>query len=217
MTVEALRTAYNDLSALVNSLDEAASWKPTTCVGWTVRDLVQHLLADAQRALVALGTPARGPADKDAVTYWLDSPGAPDADSRGIRATRTIASQWHLDYLAATYCETAAAVVTLAGRAAPDDLVATQGHVLSVDDLLDTLLVEAAIHHLDMTVELEDQGPCPELIAVTRRSLDGLLGRATPADWDAEQWVQAATGRGDLTAEQREYLGRDIDRLPLIR
>jgi hypothetical protein len=54
---------------------------------------------------------ATDPADKDAATYWPDSPGAPDPDSPGIRATRTMASQWRLDYLTATYSEMAAAVV----------------------------------------------------------------------------------------------------------
>lgn len=127
MTLDALRIAYGDLGALATSLDEVNSWRPTGCAGWTVRDLVQHVLSDAQRALVALATPAAGPADKDATTYWLDSPGAPDSDSRAIRATRTMASQWNLNYLTATYAETAAAVVTVAASATPADLVSTQG------------------------------------------------------------------------------------------
>lgn len=99
MTLVAQRSAYADLTELACSLDEGASWRSTACAGWTVRDLFQHLLNDAQRALVALATPAEGPADQDATTYWLDSPGAPDSESRGIRATRTMASQWRLDHL----------------------------------------------------------------------------------------------------------------------
>lgn len=217
MKLDALRIAYGDLTALATSLDEAASWRPTGCAGWAVRDLVHHLLGDAQRALVALATPAAGPADKDATTYWITAPGAPDADSRGIRASRTMASQWRLDFLTASYAETAAAVLTLAGRAAPEDLIATQGHVLSVADLLATLVVEAAIHHLDLTVDLDRAGPRPEPVAVTRATLDALLGRPTPAEWDDEQWLRAATGRADLTDEQRDYLGPDAERLPLLR
>jgi Mycothiol maleylpyruvate isomerase N-terminal domain len=159
VNLEALRIAYGDLAALAVSLDEAASWRPTACAGWAVRDLVHHLLGDTQRALVALATPASGPAD----------------------------------------------------------LVATQGHVLSVDDLLATLVVEATIHHLDMTVDLDSAGPRPEPVAITRATLDALLGRPTPEGWDSEQWVRAATGRAELTDEQRSYLGSDADRLPLLR
>jgi hypothetical protein len=128
-----------------------------------------------------------------------------------------MASQWRLDFLTASYAETAAAVLTLAARAAPDDLIATQGHVLSVDDLLATLVVEATIHHLDLTVCLDSPGPRPEPVAVTRATVDALLGRPTPAAWNSEQWLRAATGRAELTEEQREYLGPDVGRLPLLR
>jgi hypothetical protein len=78
MTTEhdALRRAYGDLAHIAEGLDEMASWQPTRCAGWAVRDLVFHLLGDAQRALVALASPAAGPADRDAVTYWLDAPEA---------------------------------------------------------------------------------------------------------------------------------------------
>jgi len=214
---DALRIAYSDLAAFAVSLDQDASWHPTACAGWAVRDLVHHLLGDAQRALVALATPASGPVDRNATTYWLDSPGAPDADSRGIRASRTMASQWRLGSLTATFAETATAVVTLAERAAPDDLVATQGHVLRVDDLLGTLVVEATIHHLDMTTHFDSVGPQFEPVAITRATLDGLLGRPTPDAWSSKHWVRAATGRAELTEEQRSFLGLDIDRLPLLR
>jgi len=111
-SLDALRVAYGDLAALAVALDEQGSWRPTGCTGWCVRDIVHHLLGDAQRALVALATPAAGRADRTSATYWTDSPGAPDEDSRGIRATRTMASQWSLKYLTATYAETASAVIT---------------------------------------------------------------------------------------------------------
>jgi hypothetical protein len=220
VNLDALRIAYGDLAALAVSLDEAASWRPTGCAGWAVRDLVHHLLGDAQRALVALATPAAGPADRDATTYWLDAPGAPgapDAESRGIRAGRTMASQWRLDFLTASYAETAAAVLVSAERVAPDDLVATQGHVLSVADLVSTLVVEATVHHLDLTVDLDRAGPRAEPVGVTRATLDALLGRPAPGSWDSEQWLRAATGRTDLTEVQRGYLGPDVERLPLLR
>jgi hypothetical protein len=76
-SLEALDAAYGDLSNVIGSLDEAASWRSTRCTGWVVRDLVFHLLGDAQRGLVALATPADRPADRDAISYWIDAPGAP--------------------------------------------------------------------------------------------------------------------------------------------
>ncbi len=216
-SLDALRGAYGDLAALAVALDEQGSWRPTGCTGWCVRDIVHHLLGDAQRALVALATPAAGRADRTSATYWTDSPGAPDEDSRGIRATRTMASQWSLRYLTATYAETASAVITLAERAAPNDLIATQGHVLTVDDLLATLVVEATIHHLDITVDVDAPGPGRKPVEVTLSTLTRLLGRATPDTWSSYEWMRSATGRGEITSEQRRYLGDDVDRLPLLQ
>jgi len=128
-----------------------------------------------------------------------------------------MASQWRLDFLTAGYAETAAAVLVSAERVTPEQLVATQGHVLSVTDLVDTLVVEATVHHLDLIVDLDRPGPRPEPVAVTRATLDALLGRRTPAAWDGEQWLRAATGRAAPTEEQRAYLGPDAERLPLLR
>src|SRR5262249_30999249 len=70
----ALRVAYGDLTVLAASLTEEDSWLPTGCRGWVMRDLVLHLLSDAQRGLVALATPSDEPPDRDAVTYWVDAP-----------------------------------------------------------------------------------------------------------------------------------------------
>ena len=214
---EALDAAYGGLSDLIVSLDEDQSWKNTRCRGWVVRDLILHLLGDAQRGLVALARPGRQPPDKDAVTYWVDAPGAPDPESRGIRALRSMASQSSLGYLTSTYAETAAAVRALARRTSPEMTVATQGHILRVDDFLATLVVEAAVHHLDLILELDDAGPPEAALAVVRTTLDGLLGRPTPTGWSAAEWALVATGRTAPEEEHRVALGADVVRLPLLR
>ena len=64
---------------MIEPLDDATGWQPTRCAGWTVRDLVYHLVGDAQRALVAVHTPTAAEADVDAVTYWANwKPGTPE-------------------------------------------------------------------------------------------------------------------------------------------
>ena len=219
--VDRLRAAYTDLSAVAQSLDEPASWAPTGCAGWAARDLVYHLLTDAQRALVALGTPAAAPADRDRVSYWSDFSGPvddhADPDSRGLRATRTMASAWKLSAVVDTYVETTRAVVVLADRAEGDALVATQGHVLRVDDLLDTLVVEAGLHHLDLVVALDRPGPGASTLAAVRATLDARLGRPSPAEWDDATWARLATGRAALDVDAAALLGDAAPRLPLIR
>jgi hypothetical protein len=212
----ALRIAYSDLSTIAASLDEQDSWLATRCDGWVVRDLLLHLLGDAQRGLVALATPAAGPADRDAVTYWADAPSGHDPEFRELRAQRTIASAWGLGPLVRSFIETTRAVVSLAGWTPPDALVATQDHVLRADDLVTTLAVEAAVHHLDLVLDLPRPGPRPEPLSLVRRTLDDLLGYRAPDDWSDESWALLGTGRVPPGGRERRALGAEVVRLPLL-
>lgn len=56
-SLDLLVEAYRPLRALAESVDEDLGWTPSLLPGWTVRDLLMHLLTDCQRALVAIGTP----------------------------------------------------------------------------------------------------------------------------------------------------------------
>ena len=212
----ALRIAYSDLTTIAATLDEHDAWQPTRCAGWAVRDLLVHLLGDVQRGLVALATPAAGPADRDAVSYWAGASGIDDPEFRELRAQRTIASAWALGPLARTFGDTSRAVVTLAERSSPDALVAAQDHVMRVDDLVTTLAVEAAVHHLDLVVALGRPGPRAEPLAQVRRTLDGLLGRPAPAEWSDEWWALVGTGREPLGGRERRELGAEAALLPLL-
>jgi hypothetical protein len=141
-----LTTAYGDLAAVLSSLTVEEGWQPTGCAGWTPVDLGFHLLSDARRALVALNTPAPGPVDTDAVSYWTAwRPPAP-GDEEELWSTRIAASvHGGLRGIAGRYTETTAAVLVAAGRVDLDDPVGTQGRVLTGSDLLSTLTVEAAV------------------------------------------------------------------------
>jgi uncharacterized protein (TIGR03083 family) len=213
-----LRDAYAALAAVVAPLGEEEAWLPTDCAGWAVGDLVHHLLTDAQRALVALHTPAAGPPDRDAVTYWRDWAPDPVGAAHELRRTRVAASTFPgFGSLRELYLETAAATVTAASVADPERRVATQGHVLTAGDLLTTLGVEATVHHLDLTRALPTApGPSPAGLTAVRVTLDGLLGRPVPLDWSDEHYARAATGRTPLTEAERRALGPDAVRVPLF-
>lgn len=216
---DALATAYGDLIDIARALDQDMAWLPTGCAGWAVGDLLLHLLFDTQRGLVALATPADGPVDRDAVTYWADFQGPPTNDPKGrqTRALRTMAATWPLRDLVRTYTETAEAVVVLARRTSSEALITTQRHVLRAADLISTLVVEAAIHHLDLADAVRSDGPAPGPLAVVRRTLDDLLGHPAPAEWDDRDWALLATGRRRPNATEMELLGPDAARLPLLR
>jgi hypothetical protein len=215
--VDTLRVAYGDLAEVVTRLSDDDGWRPTGCAGWCVRDLVQHHLLDGQRALVALGTPAGRPPDVDAVSYW--APWQPGTDDAALhrRQVRIMSGVWsRLEGLARIYAETLRAVLVLADRSEPATVVATQGHALTVEDLLRTLAVEAAVHHLDLVAHLDAPGPGAAPLRAVRATLDGLLGTPGPAGWADERWAVVGTGRADPTPAELAELGPAAGRLPLF-
>ena len=209
---QACRAAYSELLTLLPTVDDDVGWRPTLCAGWSVRDLLFHLLCDAQRALVALHTPAQGPTDADAVTYWGSwQPGTPGA-AAGLRGIRTVASAWtSVVSIADLYDETVRAVLVSAEERTAGELVRTQGKVLTVGSLLSTLAVEATVHHLDLGLGQ----PTPLGLAEVRRTLDGLLGEPAPID-DDTRYALVGTGRAPLTDAERRAIGPLSDRLPLF-
>ena len=218
--VEALDRAYRGISAVTGQLSAHDLLASTGCHGWVVADLLFHQLCDAQRALVTLATPVPGPPDRDAVTYWPGFAAAADDPTPAAWWVRRSASAFRDGSGAvALWLETAPAAVRLAGRADPDGCVATQGFVLAVPDFLTTLVTEAVIHHLDLTVQLSGApAPDPVAVALAERTLDGLLGSATsrPSTWTGEEYLRKATGRLDLSEADRRALGPAVDRFPLL-
>ena len=65
-----LREVYAGVTAAVEPLAGRDLARPTRAARWDVAALLQHLLMDAQRALVALSTPRDDEATVDEVTYW---------------------------------------------------------------------------------------------------------------------------------------------------
>ena len=211
-----LTAAYTPLLAFADDVDEDLGWTPTELPGWTTRDLIFHLAGDAQRALVALATPAAGEPDTDEVTYWAPwRPGSPQAQD-GLRGTRIMASAWSsVRGPAELYAETARAVLVAAGRAEAADVVRTQGRTLTVAALLHTLAVEAAVHHLDLAPVLPDP-PAATVMVEVRRVLTGLLGAELPEEWDDVTAVRTGTGRRPLAPADRASLADKAELFPLF-
>ncbi len=65
-----LGTTYDAVTAHVSGLPPERLEEPSRAAAGNVRQLLFHLLLDAQRALVTFATPADGEPDVDEVTYW---------------------------------------------------------------------------------------------------------------------------------------------------
>jgi len=212
-----LQSMYALISHTVRDPENGQLDQATRAGAWTVRELLFHLLLDAQRALVAFSTPADGPADVDNVTYWR--PFRP-ANGDGGRAhaeyvTRAAAAYSSSEVLVDQWTETSTAAAW-AARKDRFGTVSTQGHRLRSADLIDTLVVEATIHYLDLTLNLEAPSVPAEALERVRNVLDGLLGTLLPMEWDDVEYVLKGTGRVALTPVDRDYLGDLALKIPLL-
>ncbi|MEU4780891.1 maleylpyruvate isomerase N-terminal domain-containing protein [Micromonospora sp. NPDC023633] len=218
-----LAQAYDGITRVVADLDDADLQRPTRCRGWLVADLLFHVLCDAQRALVALASPAEGPPDVDDVSYWRAFPPGEDEDGDGARhawwARRSAAAFDRPSGIVRRWADTAPAAVRAASAADPDGHVTTQGHVLRVPDLLATLTTEAVVHHLDLVLDLPD-APLPGALAsrVAVATMDGLLSddAVRPAAWSDAEYLLKATGRVPLTDRDQLELGEVAGWFPLL-
>ncbi len=219
-SADLLSRAYGQVSSLVTGLDPADFGRASGASGWSVLDVLYHLLLDAQRALVTYASPTTDPVDVDAVGYWR--PFRPDVDVTGAAAharfVRTAAAAYASpSSLVGQWVDTADAAAR-ASRAAPAaGRVRTQGHVLEMPAFTSTLVVEAAVHHLDLVAHLPAaSAPDPVVLSHTREVLELLAGGPLPATWSDRQAVLIGTGRALLSDQDHQLHAELHDRLPLL-
>lgn len=207
--------SVRDLAAM---LTDEQLLRPSRAAAWTVGDVLCHVHLGAQELLVVLTQRTDRPADTDFVAYWRPwQPGGAAVDAHA-RFVRNLAAAYTAPTGLVTHMTpTLDACIRRASEVEVDRRLAWQGRVLPVGDLLATWTVEFAVHHLDITVELQD-APAPPLTALrlAAETLDRLLGEPAPTDWTVTEHVLKGTGRGPLSAEDRRVLGSLAARFPLL-
>jgi Mycothiol maleylpyruvate isomerase N-terminal domain len=220
--VDRLAAIYGQITEIADSLTPASGMLPSRCAAWTAQDVLYHQLLDARRALIAFATSSDAEPDVDGVTYWKPfgasegGPAAPGGDgaARHARHVRIAAAAYEVPMLAGEWRETSAAAVR-AALACPHEAVATQGHTLATASFIDTLVVEAAVHYLDLTVSMPAAPAADQAsLALVREVLAGLAGRPMPTHWDDETAALKGTGRLPVTEEENATLGAGM--LPLL-
>jgi uncharacterized protein (TIGR03083 family) len=214
----ALTETYRAVTATVSALSEDGWARPSRCHGWSVRDVVFHLLLDPQRALVAFASPTVESATTDFVAYWrLYQPGTEEANRHAEFVRRSAAAYRRPSLIGEIWAETSEAALRAAAASPPSGRVETQHLVITVPDFLATLTVEAALHHLDLTVNLDHPPPVPPAaLEIVRATLDGLSGTGLGAAWDGETYALKGTGRMELDEDDRRRLGALHGRFPLL-
>lgn len=204
----ALRTAVAELSD-----DDFA--RPSGCTGWLVRDLVCHLVIDAQDVLITLATPADTEPTRDAVTYWdvVEAPTGDDPlDALTVRLAAAYEEPWllkfHLD-------DVGSAAGRAAGLADPSARVGTRDQVLTAGDYLCAYVLEWTLHHLDLIAHIPDAAPPPaEGLAASRELLEKIVGVEFPRSFTDSDALLTGTGRRAPTEAEKAALGELAGRLP---
>ncbi|MFE6273248.1 maleylpyruvate isomerase N-terminal domain-containing protein [Streptomyces goshikiensis] len=207
----ALRTAVADLC-------DQDFEQPSGCAGWLVRDLVCHLVIDAQDVLITLATPVEAEPTVDAVTYWNVDDRPPTGQDPLDALTVRLAAAYEDPHLLRFHLDD---VGSAAGRAAaladPGARVGTRGEVLTVADYLDAYVLEWTLHHLDLTAHLPAvAGPPAEGTARSRAMLETITGAAFPASFTDTDALLVGTGRRAPTGAERAALGALAERLPFV-
>ncbi|AGP59919.1 maleylpyruvate isomerase [Streptomyces rapamycinicus NRRL 5491] len=192
--------------------------RPSGCAGWLVRDLVCHLVIDAQDVLITLVTPSDAEPTRDAVTYWevADTPPTGDdpLDALIVRLAAAYEDpgllKFHLD-------DVGSAAGRAAGLADPALRVGTRDVVLTAADYLSAYVMEWTLHHLDLIAHVPGAADPPaESLAGAREMLERIAGAAFPASWSDRDTLLVGTGRRAPTAEERADLGDLAAKLPLV-
>ncbi|MEU5978387.1 maleylpyruvate isomerase N-terminal domain-containing protein [Streptomyces sp. NPDC047315] len=207
----ALRTAVADLS------DEDLA-RPSGCAGWLVRDLVCHLVIDAQDVLITLVTPTEAATTRTAASYWEVADAPPSGDDPLDALTVRLAAAYGEPWLLKFHLDD---VGSAAGRAAeladPALRVSTRDVVLTAGDYLHAYVMEWTLHHLDLVAHLpKAPRPPAEALAGARALLEEIADAAFPASWTDEDALLVGTGRRAATPEENAELAAAGVRIPLV-
>jgi hypothetical protein len=216
--VDQFSQSLTSLLTAVANLPDLAFAEPSGCSGWLVRDLVCHLIVDAQDVLITLVTPAQPPPTRDAVTYWEIATAPPTGDDPLDALTVRLAAAYEDPGLLKFHLDDVGAA---AGRAArlcdPASLVGTRDQVLTAADYLSAYVVEWTLHHLDLIAHIPTAAKPPaQGLAAARRTLEAIAGTPFPEAFSDEDVLLVGTGRRGANEAERALLGGLAADLPFI-
>jgi hypothetical protein len=215
--VDLFSRSWTALRTAVAEIPDEDFERPSGCTGWLVRDLVCHLVIDAQDVLITLVTPAEAEPTVDAVTYWNLVEPPTGEDPLDALIPRLAAAYGEPRWLRFHLDDVGSAAGRAATLADPSVRVSTRDEVLTVGDYLSAYVLEWTLHHLDLIAHLPSApAPPAESLAAARASLEKIAGTAFPASFSDEDALLAGTGRRTPTDAQKAALGDLAARLPLV-
>lgn len=206
------------MRAAVAELPDEDFAQPSGCSGWLVRDLVCHLVIDAQDVLITLVTPAETEPTRDAVTYWDVAESPPTGDDPLDALIVRLAAAYQEPRLLKFHLDDVGSAAGRAAELADTGLrVGTRDEVLTAGDYLCAYVLEWTLHHLDLVAHLPHAAQPPaEGLARSREMLEKIAGAAFPASFSDKDALLVGTGRRPPTDAESAALGELAARLPLV-
>ena len=210
--------SWTALRAAVAALEDQDFAQPSGCAGWLVRDLVCHLIIDAQDVLITLATPTDAEPTRNAVTYWDIAHEPPSGDDPLDALIVRLAAAYEEPRLLKFHLDDVGAA---AGRAAeladPHRRLATRDQVLTTVDYLSAYVMEWTLHHLDLVAYLPAvAGPPARGLVRSREMLERIAGTAFPTSFTDTDALLVGTGRRAPTDAEKTGLGELATKLPFI-
>ena len=205
------------MRAAVAELPDEDFERPSGCTGWLVRDLVCHLVIDAQDVLITLVTPAETEPTVDSVSYWNLVEPPTGEDPLDALIPRLAAAYGEPRWLKFHLDDVGSAAGRAAELADPAARVSTRDEVLTVGDYLSAYVLEWTLHHLDLIAHLPSAAQPPaETLAAARASLEEIAGTPFPTSLPDRDALLIGTGRRPPTDAEKTTLGDLAVKLPLI-
>jgi hypothetical protein len=215
--VELFSRSWTALRTAVAEVPDEDFERPSGCTGWLVRDLVCHLVIDAQDVLITLVTPAETEPTVDALTYWNLVEPPTGEDPLDALIPRLAAAYGEPRWLKFHLDDVGSAAGRAAELADPAVRVSTRDEVLTVGDYLSAYVLEWTLHHLDLIAHLPSAAEPPaETLAAARASLGKIAGTPFPASFSDQDALLVGTGRRTPTGAEQTALSGFSARLPLI-
>ena len=207
--------AVDRFTSAVAGLSEHDLLGASRCHGWTRLEVVSHVIAGWEEMLGGMVSRVQAPPSVDAATYWTafvaesaeEDPVAVlmTQRRRAVAYARPSAAQAHLGDVAAAVRRGAAAL--------PGHACTWQGHVFTAGDFLAVWAVEDAVHHLDLALDPALDPAPAEALALTRRTIEALVGAPLPSTWSDLTAALVGTGRLPVPDEGAAL----ADRFPALR
>jgi hypothetical protein len=216
--VDLFARSWTALRTAVAELPDEAFAQPSGCAGRLVRDLVRHLVVDAQDVLITLVTPAEAEPTRDALTYWEVADAPPTGDDPLDALTVRLAAaygeprllKFHLDDVGSA-AGRAAALADPASGSAPAARSAPRATTCPRTSWSGRCTT-STWSRTSRTRPGRPRRGSPGRGGCWR----GVAGAAFPASFSDRDALLVGTGRRAPTAEQTAEVGEVGGRLPFV-